>query len=40
MSDEEEQVCEECEDTGWVYKRIDVDAEKQVPCECGLGDRD
>ena len=36
--DDEEPVCDECEGDGWVYKRIDVDAEKRVPCECGLGD--
>lgn len=34
----EEPVCEHCEGDGWVYKRIDVDAEKRVPCECGIGD--
>ena len=36
--DDDDQVCEECDDTGFVYERIDVDAEKAVPCECGLGD--
>ena len=34
----EDEVCEFCEGDGWVYKRVDVDAEKKVPCECGLGD--
>lgn len=33
-------LCDQCEGDGWVYKRIDVDAEKRVPCECGLGDPD
>jgi hypothetical protein len=31
---DDEPVCEDCEGDGWVYKRIDVDAEKRVPCEC------
>jgi len=31
-------VCEQCEGSGWLYERIDVDVEKRVPCECGLGD--
>jgi hypothetical protein len=30
-------VCEQCAGDGWVYKRVDVDAEKRVPCECGIG---
>lgn len=34
----QEEICEVCEGDGWVYKRVDVDAEKRVPCECGLGD--
>lgn len=34
----QEEICEFCEGDGWVYKRVDVDAEKRVPCECGLGD--
>ena len=33
-----DQVCEDCNDTGFVYERVDVDVEKRVPCECGLGD--
>ena len=38
--DLQDDACEECDDTGFVYVRIDVDAEKRVPCECGLGDPD
>ncbi len=33
----DETVCDICEGDGWVYKRVDVDAEKKVPCECGIG---
>lgn len=33
-------ICDLCDGDGWVYKRIDVDAEKRIPCECGLGDPD
>lgn len=32
-----EYACDICEGDGWVYKRIDVDAEKRVPCDCGIG---
>jgi hypothetical protein len=35
---EEDPVCDICEGDGWCYRQIDVDAEKRVPCECGLGD--
>lgn len=35
---DEELVCEYCDGDGWVYKRVDVDSEKRVPCECGIGD--
>lgn len=34
----QEEICEFCEGDGWVYKRVEVDAEKKVTCECGLGD--
>jgi hypothetical protein len=35
--DDDDKVCDVCEGTGWFYKRIDVDAEKRVPCDCGIG---
>ena len=38
--DLDDEVCETCNGDGWVYKRIDVDVEKRVPWECGLGDPD
>jgi len=36
--DDEEPVCDICEGDGWCYRQTDVDTEKRVPCECGLGD--
>ena len=36
----EETVCEECDNTGTVYKRVDVDAEKAIPCRCWRGQSD
>ena len=36
--DLQDEVCKDCNDTGFVYERVDVDVEKRVPCECGLGD--